>query len=111
MSALMDVWHTIHAIVTTADYWTLGIAVVVVLVAGFMIEGLGAVVGTTFWALIAFALLGYVRAVTVGKQDFSAYATTEWHNFLALPMLTLIAYFVIFAVLIGVVHLIRSAIR
>lgn len=111
MSALLDIWHSIHAIVTAADYWSLGIAVVVILAAGFMIEGLAAVVGATFWSLIAFALLGYIKAVTVGGQNFTAYAQTDWHKFLALDMLTLVAYAVIFAVLIAVVNLIRSAVR
>jgi hypothetical protein len=51
-----------------------------------------------------------VRAVTLGKQDLTAYAHTGWHDVLGLQMITLLAYFVLFAVLIAAVHLIRSAV-
>jgi hypothetical protein len=111
MSALMDVWHAIQAVVTSADYITLGIAVVVVLVAGFTIERLGSLVSATVLALIVFAALEFVRAVAIGHQDAMAFATTDWHAFVDLRMLTFVAYFVVFGVLIALVNVIRSAIR
>jgi hypothetical protein len=111
MSALMDIWHAIHAVIASGDYIALGIVVVVAIIAGFTIQGLTSVISATFWALVAFALLGFVRAVTLGHQEVTAFATTSWHNFLGLGMLTLVAYAVIFAVLIAVVNVIRSAVR
>jgi hypothetical protein len=111
MSALTDIWHAIHAIVMSADTITLVIGVVVVLAAGFMMQAFGSIISATVMSLIAFAVIGYVRAITLGKMDAVPYITTEWHNFLALPMMTLVAYAVLFGVLIAVVHFIRSAIN
>lgn len=108
MSIIWDIWNAIHGIVTSADMITLGIAVVVLLAAGFMMQGMEALVNTTLIALLAFALIGYVRAVTIGKQNAAAYATTDWHNFLGLPMITLLAYVITFAIGIAVVNLVRS---
>ena len=110
MSALLDIWHTIQGIMTHADWITLAMIAVVVLAAGFAIESMNSVLSATVLGLIGFVLLIFLRAVTLGKQDFTAYAHTGWHDILALQMLTLIAYFIIFAVLIGVVHLIRSVV-
>lgn len=111
MSALTDIWHAIHAIVFSADTIALVLGVIVVLAAGFMMESFNSIVSSTVLALVGFALLGFIRAVTLGKQDFTAYAQSDWHNFLAMPMLTLVAYAVLFGVLITVVHIIRSAIN
>ena len=110
MTALLDIWHTIQGILTHADWITLVIIAVIALAGGFAIQGLNSILGATVLGLVGFVLLVYVRAVTLGKQDFTAYAHTGWHDILGLQMMTLFAYFVIFAVLIGVVHLIRSAV-
>jgi hypothetical protein len=110
MSILWDIWNTIHGIVTSADWITLLIAAVVLLAAGFLMQGMEALLTTTLLAMLAFGLLGYVRAVTVGKQNAAAYATTDWHNFATTTGLTLLAYAVVFAVVIAVVHLVRSLI-
>jgi hypothetical protein len=110
MSALLDIWHTIQGILTHADWITLAIIAVVAIAAGFAIQGLNSILGATVLGLVGFVLLVFVRAVTLGKQDFTAYANTGWHDIIGVQMMTLLAYFVIFAVLIGVVHLIRSAI-
>ncbi|MBU6298784.1 MAG: hypothetical protein KGJ79_02385 [Alphaproteobacteria bacterium] len=110
MSALMDIWNTIHAILTSADWITLALIAVCVLAAGFAIQGLNAIVSATVLALVGFAVLIFARAVTMGGHPAVAYANTVWHDFLGLQMLTLIAYAVIFAVLIVVVHVIRSAV-
>jgi len=111
MSALTDIWHTIQSIVTSADWITLVVAAIVVIGAAFAIDGLNALLGATVLSLVVFGLLDYVRAVTLGHQNATATATTDWHNFLALPMLTLLAYAILFAVLISLVHVIRTAVR
>jgi len=111
MSNLMEIWHSISAIVTTSDWLTLVIAAVVVIVAGILMESYNGIVTTTVLALIGFAILTYVRAVTLGGQNAMSFANTDWHSFLAITMLTLIAYSIMFAILILVVHSIRSALR
>jgi hypothetical protein len=108
MSLLTDLWNTIHGILTSSGMIMLVIGALIVLAAGFMMQNFGSIVTTTFVALLAFALAGYVEAVVVGHQNASAFATTEWNSFLALHMLTLLAFTVLFGVLIAVVHLVRS---
>ena len=112
MSALMDIWHNIQAVVTAADYYTIGAAVLVIIIAGFLMESVRSVVPATLVALLAFVLIKLVLAMTVGgAHDIEAVATADWKAFVDLKMLVLVAYAVIFAVLIGVVNVIRSAIR
>ena len=111
MSVLLDVWNAIHGIVTAADPITLAIAAVILIAAGYMMEGVNSLVTTTVVALVAFALLGYVRAVTLGKQPAAAYATTDWHNFATSQGLTLLAYALTFAAGILVVHLVSQLIK
>jgi hypothetical protein len=110
MSALLDIWHTIQGIVTHADWITLVIIAVVAIVGGFAIQSFNSILSATVLGLVGFVLLVFVRAVTLGKQDLTAYAHTGWHDILALPMIMLLAYFILFAVLIAAVHLIRSAV-
>ena len=110
MSALLTIWHAVQGIITGADWITLAIIAVVAIVGGFAIQGLNSILSATVMALIGYVLLLFVRAVTLGKQDFMAYAHTGWHAILNVSMLSLIAYAVIFAVLIAVVNLIRSAV-
>jgi hypothetical protein len=106
----MDIWHTAQGILTTSDVITLGIMAVVAIGAGFMMQSLGSIVTTTVVALVAFALVSYARAVTLGGQNASAYATTDWQAFQNLHMLQLLAYSVTFAVVIAVAHTARSLI-
>src|SRR5215469_4368328 len=110
MSILWDVWNTIHGLVTSADWITLAIGVVVVLGAGFMMQGMESIASTTLVALLAFALLGYVRAVTLGKQPAAAFATADWHNFATMNGLTLLSYALIFGAGVAVVQIVRSLI-
>lgn len=111
MSIVWDIWNTIHAVVTSSSMTTLGIAAVVVLAAAFMMQGLESLATTTLVALVAFALIGYVYAVTLGKQPAAAYATTDWHNFATMNGLTLLAYGLIFAVGIAAANLLISIVR
>ncbi|HEY4942858.1 MAG TPA: hypothetical protein VII56_15625 [Rhizomicrobium sp.] len=110
MSFLMDIWHAVQGIVTTSGLMTLIVMAVIALGAGAMMQSLGSVVSTTLVALIAFALVEYVLAITLGKQNASAYATTDWQTFQALHMLTLLAYALLFGVVIAVAHAARSLI-
>jgi VIT1/CCC1 family predicted Fe2+/Mn2+ transporter len=110
MSIVWEIWNAIHGIITgaIADPIALGIMLVVIVGAGFMMQGLEALVTTTLVAMLAFGLLGYVRAVTLGKQPAAAFATTDWHNFTTTTGLTLLAYALIFAVGIAIVQTVRS---
>jgi hypothetical protein len=110
MSELLDLWHSVLAIVTSGDYVTLAIMVVIALAAGFAMQNFGSIVTATFAALVLFALASYVRAVAMGGKGVSAsgLAESDWHNMLGLTVHSVLAYAIAFAIVIGVVHIIRQ---
>ncbi|HET7335569.1 MAG TPA: hypothetical protein VFI93_10665 [Rhizomicrobium sp.] len=108
MSALMDIWNTIIGIVSSADMITLAIMAVIVLAAGFMMQGLGHIINTAILALIVLVIATFVRDVAFNGANAAQLAEANWHAFMGMAMLTLLAYVVGFAIVIGIVHLIRS---
>lgn len=108
MSLLMNLWNSIAAIYTSADLMTLGIMAVIVLAAGFVMQGLESIITTTVIALALFGVAGYVKAVAMGGQNAAQLAQTQWHLFLGLTMQTVVAYAIAFAVVIAGVNLVRS---
>jgi len=107
MSFLMDIWHAVQGVIMSSDWITLAIMAVIALGAGFLMQSMGALPTTTVVALIAFALAGYVRAVTIGHQNASALAGTDWQAFLNLQMKQLLPYLLVFLVAIAVAHALR----
>lgn len=107
MSVLMDIWGAVHGIFTTSGLVPLVLMAIIAVAAGFMMQSFNSIVSTTFVALVAFALATYVYAILRGANA-AASAQADWHSFLDLHMLTLIAYAVTFAIGIGVVHTVRS---
>jgi hypothetical protein len=110
MPFIMDIWHAIHDVLFTADWKTLAIMAVIALAAGYTMQNMSSVVTTTVVALVAFALIEYALAITIGKQNPAAYATVDWKAFQDLHMLNLLAYSLIFAVAIGAAHTARTLI-
>ncbi|HTP78751.1 MAG TPA: hypothetical protein VMJ73_17450 [Rhizomicrobium sp.] len=107
MAVLMDIWHAIHAILTTSDMITLALMLVIAVGAGLIMHNLSSIVTTTVIALLAFALALYVRAVLLGGENAAAFATHDWLAFQNLHMLTLLAYGLTFAALIAASHVAR----
>lgn len=110
MSFLMDIWNAVHGILTTSDIMTLGIMAVIALGAGIMMQSAGSLLNTTVIALLAFALVEYALAITIGKHPAGQFAAADWQAFKVIQGLTLLAYALIFGVVIAVAHGIRSAI-
>ena len=108
MSSLMDTWNAVASIFTASDLITLAIMAVIVLAAGFIMQGFDAIISTTIVALVLFGLAGYVRAVAMNGQNAAQLAESQWHGFLGLTMQTVLAYAIAFAIGIAVIHLIRS---
>jgi hypothetical protein len=108
MEFVNDLWAAIQAIFTHADYITLAIIAVIGIAAGFTMVGPGGIVTVTVIALIAYGVANYIRGVALGGQNASAFATENLHNLETLQMLTVLAYAVVFAVVILVVNIIRS---
>ncbi|MDE1987162.1 MAG: hypothetical protein KGJ28_11525 [Alphaproteobacteria bacterium] len=111
MSALMEIWHAIHAVVASADYYTLGAAVIVIVIAGFLMESVSSVVPVTIVSLLAFVLVKAGIAMATGHHDIAVLIDEYWVAFKDLPMLILLAYLLIFGVLISVVRTVRNLIR
>lgn len=107
MSELMNLWHSIMAIISSSDTVTLVIMAVVVIGAGFAMQSMGSLVTATFGALVLFGLATFVRASLTSKNTVGL-AQSDWHSLLALQVQVLLSYAVAFAVVIAVVHYVRS---
>lgn len=108
MEFVNSLWAAMQTIVTHSDLITLAIIAVIGIAAGFTMDGFASLITVTVIALAAFGIAGYVRGVALGGQNASAYATTTLHNFEAVQMLTVLAYAVVFAIVIAVVNVVRS---
>jgi hypothetical protein len=109
MSELLNLWHSITGIITSSDVVTLIIMAVVAIGAGFAMSGMGSIVTATFGALVLFGLATFVRAAVAGKSA-ATLAQSDWHSLLAMQVQTLLAYAIAFAIVIAIVHTIRSAV-
>jgi len=110
MSALMDIWHSTLGLFTSGDMISIAIIVVIALAAGFFMESVGSLVTTTFLALVVFGIATYVRAMVMNKGDAGALAQTDWSHLLKLTVHDVLPYVIVFAVLITLVNVARSAI-
>jgi hypothetical protein len=110
MSALTDLWHTIHGILMGPDHITVGIIVLIAIGAAFITEGLAMIINSTVVALVAFGVVQIIRqAVTGGsKGDISGLIQADWHALMGWQVQLLLAYAIIFAVLIAIVSTIRN---
>ncbi|HEY2069086.1 MAG TPA: hypothetical protein VGG48_05995 [Rhizomicrobium sp.] len=111
MSALTDLWNTIHGILLAPDWVPVVIMAVVAIALAFFSEGLGSLVTVVLGALVVFGLALFARgAITTGGKDLGGLAQADWHNVMVMPTGTLLAYAIIFAVVIAIVGAIRTAI-
>ena len=112
MSALTDIWNTIHGILTTSDIITLVIILVVAIAIAWFTEGLGSLISATFMALVVLGVAVFARGAITGgsKTDVGTLLSTDWHNVMMMPTQTLLAYAIIFAVVIAIVGGIKSVI-
>jgi hypothetical protein len=111
MSALHQIWFAIKGLIVSADPITIGIALVVILIAGLVLGRFGNLLNGTALALIGFAFVKYIVTVFRGGVDAVDTARADWNAFVHFSVLTLLAYVVVFAVLIAIVHFIRSAVN
>ncbi len=110
MSAVTDIWNTIHGIITTPDWLFLATIVVACLVVAWFTEGLGALLSSTIMALVLITLAVFVEAaIKAGGKDIGTLAQTDWAALMKVPTGTVLAYAIIAAVLIAIVSAIKSA--
>lgn len=107
MSELMSMWHSIQGIITSSDTVTLIIMAVVAIGAGFAMQNVGSLVTATFGALVLFGLATFVRAALGSKNPVSL-AQSDWHSLLALQVQVLLSYAIAFAIVIAIIHYVRS---
>jgi hypothetical protein len=108
MFALTDNWNTIQSIVHSADTIQLVLMAVVALGAGFMMMELGSVVSTTVVALIAYAILNFIRAIVLQHADITGLLTADWKAFEVMTGLVIISYAILFGVVIAIVSTVRG---
>jgi hypothetical protein len=108
MFALTDIWNTIQTIVHSADTIQLVLMAVVALGAGFMMMELSSVVSTTLIALVAYAILNFLRAIVLQHADITGLLTADWKAFEIMTGLVILSYAILFGVVIAVVSTIRG---
>ena len=108
MFVITDIWNAILHIVHSADVITLVLMAVAALVAGFVTTEMSAVVATTIVAMIGFFILTFLRAVLLQHADAGATWTADWHAFTVMPALMLLAYGIVFGIVIAIVSTIRN---
>jgi hypothetical protein len=110
METVNHLWGAIQGVVLHSDYISLGIIALIAIAAGFLMDSFASLVTVTVLALVLYGAAVYVQGVLLHGQNASAYATTTLHNLEVVQMLTVLAYAITFAVIIGVVHVLRSLI-
>ncbi|HTQ12288.1 MAG TPA: hypothetical protein VMH86_00325 [Rhizomicrobium sp.] len=111
MSALTDIWNTIHGILTSNDWMLLGTILIACIVIAWFTEGLSALLNSTVMALILIAVATFAEAaIKAGGKDIGTLAQTDWGVLMKMTVGTLIAYAIICAVIVAVVSAIKSAI-
>jgi hypothetical protein len=107
MSELVSLWHSITGIVTSADVVTLIIMAIIAIGAGFAMQSMGTIITATFGALVIFGIAEFAREAIKGKSA-TTLAQTDWHSLLGMQVGALIAYAILFGVVIAIVHTVRS---
>ncbi|MGH6871814.1 MAG: hypothetical protein ACREHE_09925 [Rhizomicrobium sp.] len=111
MTALTDIWNTIHGILTSNDWMLIGTIVVSAIIIAWFTEGLSALLSSTVMALILIVIATFAEAaIKAGGKDIGTLAQTDWTALMKMPMGTVLAYAIIAAVLIAVISAIKSAI-
>jgi hypothetical protein len=109
MSSFIDIWHDIQGILTGSDWLTLGAIVIIATSLAFMTEGFSMLITSTFVALVAFGVVMIARSIFIagGKTDAAGLIQDDWHAFMDWQVHLLLAYAIIFALLIALAGSIR----
>ena len=110
MSVLNDIWAAIMAVIHSADTITLVLMAVAAIGAGFMTMDLGSVPSTTIVALLVFFVLTFIRGIALQHADANALWLADWKAFEVMQGIRLLAYGIIFGVVIAVVSTVRNTV-
>jgi hypothetical protein len=92
-----------------ADTISLLIMLVVVVAAGLQLGSWGRIVQVTVGALVIYGLVKLAYSITQGANP-TALPTTAWNDLKVMSVGDLTVYFLAFAIVITVVHIIRNSV-
>ncbi len=108
-----DIWSNVETVFLSGGYETAAIALIIAVIAAFVMSGYGQIINTTVGALVVFGLAQVVYGVVTSGPDVSAESSigNSWDAFMAVTMGAFLVYFIAFFVVISVFYIIRSAIQ
>jgi hypothetical protein len=110
MPILQEMWDVVMRVFGGADSISLIIMLVVVVGAGLALGQWGRIVQVTVGALAIVGLLRLGYALTQGAEP-GALPTTAWSDLKVMSVGDLVVYFLAFAIVITIVHVIRNAVQ
>jgi hypothetical protein len=113
MDGVMGILNEMLAIVSrvfgSADTISLLIMLIVVVAAGMQLGNWGRIVQVTVGALVLYGLVKLGYSITQGANPI-ALPTTAWNDLKVMSVGDLTVYFLAFAIVITVVHIIRNSV-
>ena len=104
---LNDMWDILMRVFGGADPVSLIIMLLVVVLFGLMLRSLGDVITLTVSALVVYGLARLAYSVYQGA-DPGSLAGTAWGNLKVMTVGDLVVYFLAFAIVMGVVSILRG---
>ncbi len=109
MPILQEMWDIVMRVFGGADTISLVIMLVVVVASGMVLGRVGRIVQVTVGALVMFGLIRLAYTVTQGAEP-TALPSTAWNGLKVMSVGDLTVYFLAFAIVITVVHIIRNSV-
>ncbi len=108
MDILQDMWDIVMSVFTT-DSISLIIMLLVVVAAGMMLGQVGRIIQVTVGALAIYGLLRLGYSLSQGAEP-ATLPSTAWGGLKMMTVGELVVYFMAFAIVITIVHVIRNAV-
>jgi hypothetical protein len=109
MGILNEMLGIVQRVFGGADTISLLIMLVVVVAAGLQLGSWGRIVQVTVGALVIYGLVKLAYSITQGANP-TALPTTAWNDLKVMSVGDLTVYFLAFAIVITVVHIIRNSV-
>ncbi len=109
MGILNEMLGIVQRVFGGADTISLLIMLVVVVAAGLQLGNWGRIVQVTVGALVIYGLVKLAYSITQGASP-TALPTTAWNDLKVMSVGDLTVYFLAFAIVITVVHIIRNSV-
>jgi hypothetical protein len=109
MGILTEMLGIVQRVFGSADTISLLIMLVVVVAAGLQLGSWGRIVQVTVGALVIYGLVKLAYSITQGANP-TALPTTAWNDLKIMSVGDLTVYFLAFAIVITVVHIIRNSV-